>query len=269
MVKKLFKHEIFAFVRTLTPLYIALLGVAFCGRFIQFFENDSTPYKIISGTSILIYVVAIFASMLLTSVYSVVRFYKHLYSGEGYLTFTLPITVTQHITVKLFVALLFQFITLLSVIVSVCVITAGELLIEIGKALGYLLDMLTMNMNYHLVIIIAEIIIALVIMTIYEYMLIYSCISVGQLSNKNRIIWAIGAYFAYYIATQIIGTVVVILVMVLEKTLALEKIAQFIARHPFASAHIIICGVILIFSALSAVFFFVNKSIMTKKLNLE
>lgn len=269
MVKKLFKHEIFAYLRTVIPLYIALLGVALCGRIIQFFENDSIAFDIIMGASVTVYAVTAIATLLLTFVFVVVRFYKNMYTGEGYLTFTLPVTVSQHITVKLFVALLFQFLSIIGVLLSVAVITFGELFTEIIKALSYLIKMFTENMGYHLWLFAIEFLVALVFLFIYEYMVYYTCISIGQLSRKNRIISAIGVYFAYYIITQIIGTIIVVLVTLLENSSIVENVIQFIERHHYATAHIVACGAILFMSIISAVLFFVNRSIMTKKLNLE
>ena len=101
MVKKLFKHEIKAYLRIMIPVYVCLLAVALLGRVIQFFEADTFIYSFVNGSSIFVYVVAIIACFGFSSVFSIVRFYKNLFTDEGYLTFTLPVKISQILNSKI------------------------------------------------------------------------------------------------------------------------------------------------------------------------
>ena len=269
MVKNLFKHEIFAYIRTLFPLYAVLLGIAFMGRFVQFFENDSTAYSIINGSSLIVYVLAIIVTLILTLVFGVVRFYKNLFTGEGYLSFTLPVTPAQHITVKLVTSVIFQALSLISVIISVAIITAGDVFSEIIKAIDYLYGIGKNFLGNHLPWYLVEILILFTVAFFCEYLLFYTCIAIGQLFHKNRIIAAIGVYFGYYVAMQIVEVIILILGVALKKYIPYEKLLEYIGAHPYSSAHIIICAVIVFYLIITAVYFIITNTVIRKKLNLE
>ena len=58
------------------------------------------------------------ASLLLTFIIGIVRFYKNLFTGEGYLSFTLPVTPGQQLFTKALVSFLFSVITIIVILVS-------------------------------------------------------------------------------------------------------------------------------------------------------
>ncbi len=134
MVKKLFKHECLYYLRVLLPVYIILLAVAALGRGVQFFENDSTIYGIIQGSTIFVFVVALVAAFAAALVMGVLRYYRNMFTAEGYLTLTLPATPTQHLLVKMLTATLFQLITMVVMALAAAVIMAGDVLTEVVKA---------------------------------------------------------------------------------------------------------------------------------------
>lgn len=269
MVKKLFKHEILAYLRMLTPIYIILCGIAVMSRILQFFENSNGVYSIIFGTSIVIYVVSIAAALILTMVFIIIRFYKHMFSAEGYLTHTLPVTVNEHIFVKIATAMLSQVATLIAVIASVAIITSGELLVEVFKAISYLYNTFSTLLKPNLLYYIIEVIILLIVALIAETLLFYAVISVGQLSRKNRVIASIGVYFAYYVISQIIGTVFVVAITLMSNTVISERVTDFIEKNPFKTVHIAFIGMTVFYALLSIAYYFITSIIVRKKLNLE
>lgn len=273
MVRKLFKHELLFYWRLILPVEIALLGVALLGRFTQLFEADTVVYNIVSTSSIVVFVLAAFASLLLTTIFCIIRFYKNLFSGEGYLTFTLPATPTQHLVVKLLAAALMEWIALLGVCVSVCVITDTEMLIEIGRALSFLyaeLGQLLGADRVHIVVYFVELGILSVISTFYQLLVYYLCIALGQLFRKNRVLAAVGMYFGYFLITQLISTIVSsILSSYLFNFSSLMDLIYFVGRHPYATIHILFGVSIAINIGLAILFFFLTRWIIRRKLNLE
>lgn len=133
MVKKLFKHEYLAYARVMSLIYIILLTIAAATRVIFIFESDTVAYDIVSTISVITYCVSVFAALGFSYVMGVVRFYKNLFTSEGYLSFTLPVTASQHIAVKLITAVSMNLLTWVMVLLSVCVVTAGELLARSGR----------------------------------------------------------------------------------------------------------------------------------------
>ena len=269
MVKKLYKHEFLSYARVMSLVYAILLTMATANRIIQIFENDSIAYRIVSIFSGVTYGVSILAAFGFSFVLGIIRFYKNLFTCEGYLTFTLPATPCQHITVKVITAVCVNIISLVVILLSVCIVSAGEMLVEIWKALVYILDMMYKAAGAHIPFFGLELAVFLLVATFTSIMLYYTFISIGQLFKKNRMLAAVGAYFAYYVATQVIGAVITIVFSFLAESGALDQIGEWIIHHPYQTVHIGACGAIVLFSAFAVVEFFVIKWIVTKKLNLE
>lgn len=269
MVRKLFKHEFLALARLFIPVYAIFIAMSVFGRVLQFFESDSMVYSIISTFSLIVYFVAVFAVILLTMIFCVIRFYKNLFTNEGYLTFTLPTTPTKLILVKLVTATAFEIATVLTVLFSLSILTMGEAYSEIVKAAVYLLKILEGHLGVHLWLYIFEIIVALILATGTGLLLYYSCITVGQMFRKNRILAAVGVYFAYYIINQIISTIITIIVSFGINEQLMEKIAAFVGAHMIGSIHTVLLTVMAFSLALSAVYFFIIRFIIKRKLNLE
>lgn len=269
MVKKLFKHEFLSLMRLLLPVYAILIGESILGRIMQIFESDSIVYITITVFSAIVYFISISAVFMLTTVFCVVRFYKNMFTGEGYLTFTLPVTPTQHIMVKTLTAMAFQVFSALSVIISLSILTMGDASNEIIKAAVYLYKMIDPSITPHLWLYALEIIILMILAGGVGIMLFYTCITIGQTFNKNRILGAVGVYFGYQVAMQILSSIFSIMLSVFVSEEVSKTVARFIEAHIKGFIHSAICGSILLSALLGMVYFIIIKAIITKKLNLE
>ncbi len=267
MVKKLFKHELKSYVRMLIPIELALLGIAVIGRIIQFFEQDSIPYYIVIGSSVLFFVIGAIASAVLITVTIVSRFYKNLFSGEGYLTFTLPVTAFQHIAVKSICAAIVQTFNFIIIAVGACIFMAGDMLTEVVRAVVYLVDFLPDNMGMHLPLYLIELIITLFASSLSSALLILACISIGQLANKNRILLAVGVYFGYSLLGQIFGTIMSIISVIFQDQI--NNILNWFGENAVLGIHLYFIGSALLSLVLAAVFFAISHVIIKKRLNLE
>ncbi|MBR2715524.1 MAG: hypothetical protein IKB73_04885 [Ruminococcus sp.] len=269
MVKKLFKHEFYAYLRVVFPMHIILLGIAILSRIIQLFDNNSLSYDIMFWSSVIAFIVGCVVCFLLTFVFGIRRFYSNIYSHEGYLTLTLPVNPTQHILVKNVVALTAQITSLLMILLSVCVITLGDVCVELFKVVGYVLHIAYDEVGQHTTLYIIEIILCLVISISTSFMLFYACISLGQRAKKNRVAAAVGIYCLYYFIVQVIGTIFIILVTVFSEQLRLYDLLMYLTEHPIVTNHIGFCAVIVVSGLLNLLYFAITKKTITKKLNLE
>ena len=265
MVKKLFKHEIYALWRLMVPVWAVLFGVSVLGRVIHLLEQDTIIYEIISGSSIFFYIVALLACLVCPFVFAIVRFYRNLFSGEGYLSFTLPVTTGQHLWVKLTVAVMTEVVTLIAAAVSVIIVTFGDLTVEIGKAIAYLFKMCVERWGAHLPMCMVAAVVGVIAVFIVETLLYYCCISIGQLAKKNRVLAAVGAYFGIYAIKQVFGTIFLIAATFIDW----EPLAVWALEHPFATIHIVMWGGIFIEALLGVLFFVVSYLLMHRRLNLE
>ena len=269
MVKKLYKHEFLAWLRVLPVVYIITLSVAAVHRIIQFFENDTVYYGIISGSAIFVYVIALLACAFTPIIFGITRFYKNLFTGEGYLTFTLPVTPGNHLWVKVLTAVAFSIMSLLVCLASFVIITAGDVLGEIWKAAEYLLKQIPQEYAGHLLGYCGEFLVLLLVSSFGTYMLYYTCICIGQLFRKNRVLAAVGVYFGYYMINQVLSTVLGVMMAVFEQTGVLENVYLWIGEYALETVHIAFGGSIVISAGLGLVYWLICHTVIRKKLNLE
>lgn len=265
MVKKLFKHEMHALWRLMIPIWCILFGVSVLGRLIQFFEQDSIAYNIVNSSAIFFYVVSLIACLVCPFVFAVIRFYRNLFSGEGYLTFTLPVTNHQHILVKWIAAVITEVVTLFAAAISVMLITFGDVAWEISKAAWYLIKLSVRAWGGHLPMYIVEAVIGVIAVFAVETMLFYTCICIGQLSRKNRILTAAGAYFGFYALKQVVGTMVLLMATVIDWV----PLFRWIGDHPFATIHMLLWGGIAVEAFIGYGLYWLSHRLITHRLNLE
>ena len=270
MVKKLIKHEFIYYLRTVGIFLPIILAIGAMTRVFRFFDNGNIINTIALASSVTLLVIACMALLMISTVFGIVRFYKNMYSSEGYLTFTLPVTNTEHLLVKLLMAMVCQAVCVLTVIAAASIALSGKLFGDVLKFIVNLIDKaLVVCGTANLIGFIVEMILLLVLGAVSNMLLYYACITIGQTAKKNRIFAAVGVYFIYYIATQIISTVFTMIFTVLGMTGALDGAMVWIEKSPIAAVHIALCVVIVISAAITAVFWLVTQNIMSKKLNLE
>lgn len=269
MVKKLIKHEFMALSRMLVPMYIVLLGLSIITRIIAIFESDHLIYEIVLVSAVIILPVAIVISLVYTVVSCIIRFYKNLFSKEGYLTFTLPVSVSSHLLTKLFTAVVATFATVTVAIICGCIATSGDLLTEILRAGGYIFVKAGEALGVNLGLFIAAAIVFEIVGTCAGILLFYACMCIGQLAKRSRVLLALGVYFGYYYLIQILVTVGVICLTAFEDSSAFIKLMDWIGNNPITSGHIFLLGYIVIYAISGGVYYLIAHTIMKKKLNLE
>lgn len=269
MVKKLLKHEFMAMGRMLVPMYVILLGLSLITRIIYIFENDSVIFNIISVSSVVVLCIGLVVGLVYTMVACIVRFYRNLFSKEGYLTFTLPVSVEAHLGTKLLVAAVAEIASVAVIFAAFCIATSGELLVEIFKAAGFLLGKASEVLGADLGFYIVEATILLLVSSCAGILLFYACMCIGQLAKRSRVLLALGIYFGYYYLTQIIVTFGMVMLTVLEETKLFEDIITWIGLHPTETVHIVLIGTLVLQAVLGSVYYLIAHSIMKKKLNLE
>lgn len=269
MVGKLFKYEAKYYLRLLIPFGIIVLASALFTRILFEFRIDHIAYDVIYGSSQLLFGVSIAVCFGAVTVLSVTRFYKNLYGSEGYLSFTLPVTTSQHIWTKLLASITFYVSAIIIALAGLFIVTVGEVLVEFVKAGNYLIAQIVKSGGIGLLFFFFELLILVFTAVIFETMLFYTCISLGQTAKKNRVFMAFVYYFIYYVITQVIGTVVIIIISILSVSGLIEGIGEYIVRNIDWIMHVVSIAAIIINLGISAIFFIINRHIMIKKLNLE
>lgn len=277
MLGKLFKHEWIAISKLLVVIHGFILIFAILSRI--FFEVSGGVDMAISGevndiveiiAALIIFAIVLFicCAAMFTSVYIAYRFYKNVFTDQGYLTNTLPVTPTQIIVSKGLTALLWTVIDLAVLGVALLIMFAnGEFMSVLLPALGRVL--------YYMGGLPAFCWILLVMILLTPFLMIihmYFCVAVGSLIPNHKILGAIGVYIASYIIIQIISTIVLVITGLGFTAGSMDTTGMTSAEASYYVGSIltpmflvsVICEIIAIL-----VFFFVTKYIMTKKLNLE
>ena len=274
MVKKLLKHEFIYYIRTFILFLPIVLVIGVMARIFRCFDNGKTINNIIIASAFVMLAVACGALLILSTVSCVVRFYKNLYTAEGYLSFTLPVTNHAHIFVKLLAAMVCETVCSLTAAGAVAIALPGEALVNFFRDFAYGVEVITEYISpWHIVGLAVECLVMIIVTMAATLLQYYSCITIGQMAKKHRILAAVGVHFAYYMLTQIVGTVAMVVLTLTarsEETIEMwDRILYWIAENPLPFMHIYLCFVVVLGAGLAALFWFITQKVMTKKLNLE
>lgn len=205
MLGKLIKHEFRALSRFLLPLHILLLIVCVCGRFMFQASTIMELPNVLVIISLIFFISLLIVVPCITSILIVVRYYKNLYTDEGYLTLTLPATRGQLLFSKGFAACIWSLLDFAIVIAGCAIViiipqvtqNSATILMELENALEMspvLFFWSTVGLS--------------VIGCLGNVALYYFSVSIGQLLSSHRVIGAVIAYFA-------ISSIVSILMLIL------------------------------------------------------
>lgn len=268
MLKKLYKHEFHSLFRSLLPIWAALIGFAVLSRLTFLTDIDNNILNMARGLSVTAYVLGIFAVFIVGLVIVVMRFYKNLLTHEGYLTFTLPFTPTQHIICKLVCGTVVMIIDFVVVICSLLVLGAGteilgEILSDIRIALTALPEYFSAG---QIALISSEVLLLLLLSPFQSLLMFYAAMALGQ-QFKNKVGGAAISYICLYAAVQIITSLIMIPISFVTAG-GMEELDNLINNSVMYLG--LFFGFLIVVSAvLSIVYFVITRHFLTKKLNLE
>ncbi|MFT4106650.1 MAG: hypothetical protein QM657_12900 [Lacrimispora sp.] len=286
MFGKLCKYEFKSIVRTLVPIYLAVIAVSILNAFVGFgslfsgYLDDlgfvSNLLGLIQGISIFVYFGVMVALSVLTLIVIIQRFYKGLLCDEGYLMFTLPVKPWQLIAAKGTAAFVMSLASGLTAIISIVILILGS----VGPAdffeaitSPYIWDsigrVLSEAPSWPLLLL--ELILAVIISGMGQLYHMYFSMALGHLSSSHRIMMSVVAYIAISMAFSFISGFLVIIASVIPVTNSFFTLIDTMAT---AESMIYIFHTSFIFSIVFgaiqlAVFFFGTERILSKRLNLE
>ena len=116
---KLLKYEWKACARTCLPLYGVLILMSLISRMLYVIPKNASLDFMLPAIGSMLYMGVMMAAFVVTAVILIQRFYKNLLGSEGYLMFTLPVTVTQHLLSKTIIAVVMIGLSGLSALISI------------------------------------------------------------------------------------------------------------------------------------------------------
>lgn len=211
MFRKLVKYEWAAMIRSMLPVYAAVIAVSIINSLFMnvgidsknpVFELWNWICSSFGGIAIFLYVAVMMALGAFTVVVIVQRFYKGLLGEEGYLMFTLPVKTWQLVFSKALVSFLIGVLSAAAAVLSVGILMGAQFL-EILSALPYTLGYLYETaMSYdrvwviHTICFMLELLATLVFGCFAFFYHVYLAVSLGHLARKYKaalsVAWYIG-----------------------------------------------------------------------------
>lgn len=261
MLRRLMKYEIHSTARIFLPLYLVLFLTAILNKvFLSINAEQLGIPLVISMTAYVGIVVAIFV---MTLVVTIQRFYKNLLTDEGYLMFTLPVSVDSQIISKMLIASLWNFISFVISIFSVFVLAADENAMQnLAIAIQQFKVFLAMQ-GSQIYLILFQFVLLMILSLFVGVLNLYVSMAIGQLVSKHRVAGSLGAFFLISLVGQIVITVLV------NVGANHGWFAIFDQIQPLSAMHLLLGLMNVALLILGAAFYFGTRYILKNKLNLE
>ena len=260
MLGKLLKYEIPAMGRKLVPLYAAWAATAlFLGLTTQA-SSSKTEFMVV--ISALLYTAVATAIFVMTIILIVQRYSNSLLGDEAYFNHVLPVSVSAHIGNKAISATLWIFITVLVALLTGILIVIGAIIVEGNVNIVEMFrDMLAIDIDWpeHLGLYIVEVLIMVVAGVVKTIMQIYAAITIGHQAQNRTTLASIGAYILIMVFESTVGRILLPL---------FDKLITFDADSFQNFSRIAIIAIIAA-AVFSAIYFFICKYLMEKRLNLN
>lgn len=272
MLGKLIKHEWLSVWKVPTLLIGVLLTASLlCGATfaLPMWESDWIGLSLSAVSLFLLYYMACIVCSVGITVYMAVRFYKSMFTDEGYLTHTLPVTSHQLLLSKVITMCIWSLIGMIGIVLSVMIL--------LGSVYVFLMDNVN-DLGYGLRIMMHELaqldelkgflglMITVVLMAIVSIfggtMMTVGAISIGQMLRKHRILGSIGAYFGISTIMQIIAVIVMFPIMF--------GFAMTADQNDLLSVYnSIYLAMTLVYAAAGAGLYFLSEYLIRRQLDLE
>lgn len=279
MLGKLIKHDFLAGARFLTPAYVVMLVIALLGRAMtwlatrQYIIDNAAPglsriISILSSLLTVAFMLAPFIILFMAGFYVIWRFYKNLFTDEGYLMNTLPTKPVSLVCSKLVTALIWMLLTMavaaLSWYIALGHVEAlTDTLHQLWDSFVSLIvnneDVMNREIGVPLWLFVVELVFFLLCWFARFTTSWFFAIAMGQLITKDhKVLGAIGSYIGLAIVSNIISTVYM---GILNKAVASATNAVVMQAT--------ILGNSLLMIVITALLYWAVCSIMKNRLNLD
>lgn len=277
MLGKLMKHEWLSTWKVPTALciYLGILTILGCTSFVSpLWQSDNMVVQVIVGFSIFIYILSLIGICIAIFAYFVVRFYRNMYTDEGYLMHTLPVKSWEHILTKgltffiwSLISVLAVFFSIFSIIfsaaLSVSGINWGDFFSQLQEFWPEIMREFRAFWGTSLATTIILCIVAAICQLIFSILMIYGSISIGQTFNRHKVM----ASFIAYVCLNMVLSLVRSLLQIPLLLIRTEQLDRFTSVSsilgPSFWMNLVMNGIGIV------VFYLITQIIMQKKLNLD
>lgn len=276
MLGKLIKHEWRSVWKILGGVNLFLILYTFAGVLSfhsSIWHSTNSIIEVLLVLASIFYFISIAAIGIIVIAYITVRFYRNIYTDEGYLMHTLPVSQKELIFSKLLIAFIWTAITEIVIFISVVSIALTVLSVKDGMKITNMWsaffkiianNSVWFKETFGISVTTGTIftLIAGIVSIFQSILMIYTAISLGQLLQKHKILGSFLSYIGINAVFQFLQSIIMIPMMFSFDTSATlpEIFASIFPYYYLAIGESII---------LSILFFFLTEYLMKKKLNLD
>jgi hypothetical protein len=288
MLGKLIKYEWKGTYKICGLMLLAIAGVTLVGAlgFVLPFNlvvKDSEAFEdsiagvfwiMLMAMSMVLYIIMLIGVSYGMLIYHGVRFYKTMYSDEGYLTQTLPVSDNQLIVSKTLVAGLWYLFAGLGIAVSAGILVAammvsmnegGTLWKDMGEMMVEIRFSLDAQTRLSMIHVCVSLILMLLITPFSAMLVLFGSITIGQLSRKYKALMGILAYFGAMFVNMIL-TYILQFVFTFGTLLTTSVAGVSAGSTNVAGTY---DSALLVSLIMGAAMYFISHYILTRKLNMD
>lgn len=290
MLGKLLKNEFKTTYKTMLVIYIVTivttLGCCFFG-IRQFYSyswiSENETLRRIQGvlgvTFTIAYVIIVIALVILTYVLMCERFYKSMYSEQGYLTHTLPVSPLSNLNARLITSLVWLLLSGIILFISILLIALSldpqEFMSELHSFSYSVFDAdCVYSTGYHFPVFALILLLLILTACANALLLVFAALSLGQLASLHKRRAAVGFGVAFVFLEQFAATMVMVHIVdkvvdmfsSYDTTRSMMEHAGHLMRVSFQTT---IWSMISIFTVFAAIYYVICAVIVKKHVNLE
>ena len=281
MLSKLIKHEWkdTSAIGTICSIVVVVLTIIGMLLFSLDIWNESASRgsdfaEEFTGTMIMMYFVmmvyGIAALVMVVRYYFFWRYYKNLFTDQGYLMNTLPVKSSDLLKSKLIVATIWQYISAFVVGISIVLLISAMIfgisdynMAEFTEAfaefwLEFQRDVLGSEEAIKAIPAMISYLLIIIVSPIFDLLMMYTAVGIGQLSKKYKFLIAVLVLIGFNLAIQTISSFA---------TLPMTLLMDYDNILMFYNTTLVIVAVVMTAGCFGL--YYLSKHFLEKKLNLE
>lgn len=213
MLSRLIRHEWRETWRIPVISFLVILFLTLvCFICFRQMEPPADENSVNAGAFVIMMLYCLIISCISTvvTIYIAIRFYRNLYTDEGYLMHTLPVTPRQLILAKLLVAALWVFVLSLLALWAICCILLFGLpamaLVDMSVIIPELTEYFPQIFGMGPVTFLLFYVLLSLVSAFSSVLVAYAAISLGQLFSKHKVMASILCYIGFTMLIQTVST---------------------------------------------------------------
>lgn len=250
MLIKLIKYEFRATARVMLPLYLILMATALGA------ELSTRGMGELGTLLVLAFSLAILAVFIMSVVIMAQRFRQNLLGDEGYLMFTLPVSIHHHLWAKMIVSAVWFAASLLAVMLAAVIAASNQReLLEVFWEFGRM--QLSPGEWANLYTFLLELVVLGFVSCFTLCLQFYASMAVGYSFSSHKTLWSVGAFLLLSAVSSVVTSV-------LDFDIDFDEVG-FLAASPI---HQLMWAIIAGCVVVGAVYYCITAYFLKNRLNL-